>query len=93
MKGDYAVFKKGDIVRHFKRGYLSAEELEREPYMYLYEIVGVAEHTESGEKLMVYRPLYGEGGLYARPVEMFLSPVDREKYPDAHQSLRFEKAE
>ena len=85
------MFKKGDIVRHFKRGYLSAAELDREPNMYLYEIIGVAEHTESGEKLMVYRPLYGEGGLYARPVEMFLSPVDREKYPDAPQTLRFEK--
>ena len=93
MKGESGVFKKGDIVRHFKRSMLSAEQLEAEPNMYLYEIMGVAEHTESGEKLMIYRPLYGDGGLYARPEEMFLSPVDREKYPDVTQKYRFEKVE
>lgn len=87
------MFKSGDIVQHFKRGMLSAQELEREPNMYLYEIVGIAEHTESGEKLMVYRPLYGGGGLYARPKAMFFSEVDREKYPDAAQKYRFEKKE
>ena len=85
------MFEKGDIVRHFKREMLSAEEMEREPNMYLYEIIGQAEHTESGEQLMIYRPLYGEGNLYARPMEMFLSPVDKEKYPEVKQKLRFEK--
>lgn len=52
------MFKSGDIVSHFKREMLSAQDLEREPNMYLYEIVGTAEHTETGEKLMVYRPLF-----------------------------------
>jgi len=85
------MFKSGDIVQHFKREMLSPEETEREPNMYLYEIVGVAEHTESGEKLMVYRPLYGDGGLYARPEKMFCSEVDREKYPEVSQHFRFEK--
>lgn len=85
------MFKSGDIVRHFKREMLSAEELEREPNMYLYEVIGCAEHTETGEKLTVYRPLYGEKGLYARPEEMFLSEVDREKYPNVRQRFRFEK--
>lgn len=85
------MFAKGDIVRHFKREMLSEETLEKEPNMYLYEIVGQAEHTESGEQLMIYRPLYGEGKLYARPLEMFLSPVDKEKYPDLKQQQRFEK--
>ena len=85
------MFEKGDIVRHFKREMLSDEEMEREPNMYLYEIVGAAEHTESGETLMVYRPLYGEGKLYARPFEMFCSPVDRGKYPEVKQKFRFEK--
>ena len=85
------MFKKGDTVQHFKRTLLSPEELEREPNMYLYEILGEAEHTESGERLMVYRPLYGEGRLYARPLGMFLSEVDREKYPHVSQKLRFEK--
>ena len=93
MKGESSVLKSGDIVQHFKRTMLSAAQLETEPNMYLYEIVGVAEHTESGEKLMIYRPLYGNGGLYARPEAMFLSPVDREKYPDVIQKYRFEKVE
>lgn len=91
MKGAAEMFKNGDIVQHFKRGYLSAVELEKEPNMYLYEIIGVAEHTECEEKLMVYRPLYGDGGLYARPEAMFMSEVDRAKYPDAKQRFRFEK--
>ena len=85
------MFKSGDIVRHFKREILSPEELEREPNMYLYEILGIAEHTESGEKLMIYRPLYGSGGIYARPVSMFCSEVDREKYQDICQKFRGEK--
>ena len=85
------MFEKGDIVRHFKREMLSEGEIAKEPNMYLYEILGQAEHTESGEMLMIYRPLYGEGKLYARPMEMFLSSVDREKYPNVKQALRFEK--
>lgn len=84
-------FAPGDVAVHFKRGYLTPEQLEREPEKYLYDIVGVAEHTETGEALMVYRPRYGEKKLYARPLEMFLSWVDREKYPDAKQEYRFEK--
>ena len=51
------MYKSGDIVRHFKRELLSAPELEAEPNMYLYEIIGEAEHTETGERLIVYRPL------------------------------------
>lgn len=85
------MFKSGDIVRHFKRELLSDAELEAQPNMYLYEIVGEAEHTETGEKLIVYRPLYGNKALYARPTEMFLSEVDREKYPSVKQKMRFEK--
>lgn len=84
-------FQPGDTVQHFKRGYLTAEELAAEPEKYLYDIVGTAEHTETGKTLMIYRPRYGEGGLFARPLEMFLSEVDREKYPDARQRYRFEK--
>ena len=83
-------FKAGDIVRHFKRELLTQEELAQQPEMYLYDIVGIAEHTESGESLMVYRPRYGERKLYARPLEMFLSEVDRGKYPRVKQRFRFE---
>ena len=84
-------FQPGDIVQHFKRTLLSPEELLREPEQYLYDIIGTAEHTETGEILMVYRPRYGEQKLYARPLPMFLSEVDREKYPDVAQQYRFEK--
>ena len=83
-------FSKGDIVQHFKRELLSAEE--REGNMYLYEIVGVATHSETGEQMMVYKPLYGDHGMYVRPLEMFLSEVDHAKYPNVKQQYRFEKA-
>ncbi len=86
-------FHPGDKVRHFKRGLLTPAELAADPERYLYDIVGVAEHTETGEALMVYRPRYGEKRLFARPLAMFLSEVDREKYPDAPQRYRFEKLE
>lgn len=74
----------GTIVRHFKR------EKESEGNMYLYEIVGIAHHSETGEDLMVYRALYGEGKMCARPLDMFMSEVDHEKYPDIKQKYRFE---
>lgn len=58
-----------------------------------YRLLAVAEHTETGEKLVVYQALYGEGGVWARPFDMFFSPVDQEKYPDAAQRDRFELVE
>lgn len=82
-------FRPGDIVQHFKRELLSEEE--RAGDMYLYEIIGVALHSETREQMMVYRPLYGDGGMYVRPLEMFLSETDHEKYPQVKQKYRFEK--
>lgn len=82
-------FRPGDIVQHFKRELLSEEE--RAGDMYLYEIIGVALHSETLEQMMVYRPLYGDGGMYVRPLEMFLSETDHEKYPQVKQKYRFEK--
>lgn len=55
-----------------------------------YELIDIAIHSETEEQYAVYRPLYGDGKLYVRPLSMFLSKVDKEKYPDAEQEYRFE---
>lgn len=67
----------GHVYRHFKGG--------------LYRVEGVAKHSETLEEYVVYRKLYDDHSLWIRPKEMFLSPVDKEKYPDAMQEYRFEE--
>lgn len=64
------------IYRHFKGDY--------------YIVLDIANCSETKNKYVVYRQLYGEGSLWIRPVEMFLSEVDRKKYPDVEQKYRFE---
>ncbi len=78
----------GDIVAHFKR-----ETVDPNSTKYLYRIITIVEHTETGEKLVVYEALYGSFGIYARPKDMFMSEVDHEKYPNIKQKYRFEKVE
>lgn len=67
------------IYKHFKGDYYLVED--------------VAIHSETGDKYVVYRTLYGETKLYIRPLDMFLSKVDKQKYPDVEQEYRFELQE
>lgn len=85
-------FKNGDIVKHFKR-----ETISPDSDKYLYKIMGVASHTETKEQLMIYQALYNDTDkgikmfdVFARPLEMFMSEVDHEKYPNIIQKYRFE---
>lgn len=79
-------FASGDIIQHFKR-----ETVDQSSMQYLYEYIGVAMHSETRDRMIVYRALYGEKGLFVRPYEMFMEEVDHEKYPEIRQKYRFEK--
>ena len=71
--------KVNGVYRHFKGN--------------LYLVIDIAFDSETKEEMVIYRALYGEKALWVRPLKMFLSEVDKEKYPEVTQQYRFELVE
>lgn len=68
---------RNDVFRHFKGG--------------LYMVRGISINTETGEAMVNYSPINDMNTTWSRPHDMFLSEVDREKYPDVEQEYRLVK--
>lgn len=71
-----AQLKKHQIYKHFKGG--------------TYIVEDIALDTVTAKQVVIYRALYGQHSLFTRPINDFLSKVNKEKYPDASQMYRFE---
>ena len=69
----------GRIYRHYKGDY--------------YIVRAIARHSETGEQMVLYQALYGDGELWARPLTLFMDKVDRAKHPDVTQKNRVELQE
>ena len=67
---------KNRVYKHFKGDY--------------YLVVDIVINSETMEEMVLYQSLYGDGIKYVRPKEMFISKVDKGKYPNVEQEYRFE---
>lgn len=82
-----ASLKEGVTVSYFARQYCT--DAQKQHNMHLYKIMGKADHTETGEPMVVYQALYPPYKAYVRPENMFLQKVDTEQYPDCTQKYLF----
>ena len=75
--------KQHEIYKHFKGKF--------------YVITAVGHHSETGEKMVIYHDIADENSSSddpcIRPLDMFMSEVDHEKYPEVTQKYRFEKVD
>ena len=79
MCAEIREIKAGEKYSHFKGG--------------VYRIICIARDTESENDLVIYQNEREKDKIWARPLDMFCSLVDREKYPQIKQKYRFEKIE